>query len=394
MGASADRGAVLIVVAFGLLTLLAFSSVVVDQGMLWVARGQAQNAADAAAHAGAVALAFNSLSNRTDSGPAKQAALSTALTASIWGELPAVTGADVTFPTVPADPDCGAGAAPPCVRVDVFRDTAHGNPLPTYFAGLVGVTAQATRATATAKAAAGNASACVKPWILVDRWQENRAPAASFNRYTGRGGLLPPPRDAYLPPTASSTGTGYSLSDVGTFLTLTRGDPGDPISPFTFFPVSLPINGGTSGGGAGYQAVITGCNGVPVTIGTVLTTVTTSVAAATYQAVTALIAQDPAATWNTAAGRVDDSCARHNPPCAPMSPRLVPLALFSPDTYTSPRSGGASAIAVINLLGFFVTSVNSGGNIGGYITTVRGKQIAGLAVGQQSAFTRDVILVR
>ena len=48
-----ERGAILIHVAVGLIALIAFSALVVDYGVLWVSRHQAQNAADAAAHAAA-----------------------------------------------------------------------------------------------------------------------------------------------------------------------------------------------------------------------------------------------------------------------------------------------------------------------------------------------------
>ena len=51
-----ERGAIIIHVAFALLALLAFSAFVVDMGVMWVSRRQAQNAADAGALAGAVAL--------------------------------------------------------------------------------------------------------------------------------------------------------------------------------------------------------------------------------------------------------------------------------------------------------------------------------------------------
>ena len=51
-----DRGAIIIHVAFALLALIAFSAFVVDMGVMWVSRRQAQNAADAGALAGAVAL--------------------------------------------------------------------------------------------------------------------------------------------------------------------------------------------------------------------------------------------------------------------------------------------------------------------------------------------------
>src|SRR5438046_9635517 len=54
-----ERGAILVQVAFSILALTGFTAFVVDYGVLWVARGQAQNAADAGALAGAIALAFD-----------------------------------------------------------------------------------------------------------------------------------------------------------------------------------------------------------------------------------------------------------------------------------------------------------------------------------------------
>ncbi|HWJ54869.1 MAG TPA: pilus assembly protein TadG-related protein, partial [Vicinamibacterales bacterium] len=47
-----QRGAVLVHVAVAMTGLLAFSALTIDLGSLWVARGQAQNAADAGALAG------------------------------------------------------------------------------------------------------------------------------------------------------------------------------------------------------------------------------------------------------------------------------------------------------------------------------------------------------
>ena len=51
-----EQGAITIHVAIALIALLAFSSFVIDYGVLWVSRRQAQNAADAGALAGAVSL--------------------------------------------------------------------------------------------------------------------------------------------------------------------------------------------------------------------------------------------------------------------------------------------------------------------------------------------------
>src|ERR1043166_1987618 len=58
-----ERGAILVHTAISILMLTAFTAFVVDYGVLWVARGQAQNAADAGALAGATALAFDDVTN-------------------------------------------------------------------------------------------------------------------------------------------------------------------------------------------------------------------------------------------------------------------------------------------------------------------------------------------
>ena len=78
---SSQRGAVLIHVAIALLGLLAFTAFVVDYGVMWVGRGQAQTAADAGALSGAIALAFES---RTDFAAAKEKARAIASANRSW----------------------------------------------------------------------------------------------------------------------------------------------------------------------------------------------------------------------------------------------------------------------------------------------------------------------
>ena len=58
---SDERGAVLVQVAIAILVLTAMATFVVDHGVLWVSRGQAQNAADAGALSGAIARAYDDL---------------------------------------------------------------------------------------------------------------------------------------------------------------------------------------------------------------------------------------------------------------------------------------------------------------------------------------------
>ncbi len=54
-----ERGAVMIQAAVTMVVLLGFAAFVVDYGVLWLSRDQAQHAADAGALAGAVSLAYD-----------------------------------------------------------------------------------------------------------------------------------------------------------------------------------------------------------------------------------------------------------------------------------------------------------------------------------------------
>ena len=149
-----ERGAVLINAVIAILGLLGFSALVTDYGMLWAARRQAQNAADAGAMAAAVSMAYVDMGNQA---LARTAAIDTASANYIWGSQPDITDADVTFPVCPpGSPGAGANA---CVRVDVFRNQrANGKPLPTVFGRLLGISNQGVKATATAEVLFGNAA--------------------------------------------------------------------------------------------------------------------------------------------------------------------------------------------------------------------------------------------
>ena len=154
-----ERGAILVHVAVALLVLAAFATFIFDFGMFWVSRRQAQNSADAAAMAAAIAIAYDNADDSADSF-ARDAAFAVSQTNKVWGEQPVVDPAtDITFPVCP-------DGSSPCVRVDVYRDSAHGNPVPMFFGRIVGMTTQGVRATATAEAMAGNATECLKPWSM------------------------------------------------------------------------------------------------------------------------------------------------------------------------------------------------------------------------------------
>ena len=88
-----ERGMSLVFVCVGFMAMLSATTLAIDVGMFMTARSQAQNAADAGAHAGAVALVFNSFTDRSATGPAKMSAVNSALANQVMGQPVAVTPA-------------------------------------------------------------------------------------------------------------------------------------------------------------------------------------------------------------------------------------------------------------------------------------------------------------
>jgi hypothetical protein len=268
-----ERGAIIIHVAIALLALLAFTSFVVDYGVMWVSRRQAQTAADSGALSGALALLFG--------GDPNQAAEHFAGENVIWGEVNNPDNVDVTLsgPGV-SIPPCAEN--PGCVRVDVYRNTPQrgtldvmrGAALPTYFAQLVGLNTQGVRATATAETASGNLVKCLLPFAVADRWSDttdNMVATYPNDGLSGVEGWSPNDlyedtsaggTDSYTPPSDESSGTGWTVAgDYGRQLILKDGEVGQ-FSAGWANKVDLP----GSTGSAEYRADIKGCNETPVGI--------------------------------------------------------------------------------------------------------------------------------
>ena len=440
-----ERGAVLVYVAIAMVALLAFSALTIDAGVKWVARGQAQNAADAGALAGAVALSFDDPNDLSNTGVAKQTARNYALANAVWGVAPNVDiTTDVTFPP------CPDGSEDLCIKVDVYRNQARQNPLPTFFARIVGVFEQGVVATATAQVNTGTATDCLKPWAVVDRWdevdgveREYPAPDPDFN-YGSTFDKYPRQRndpyedDYYVPPTADSPGTGWTVlpGDIGRQFAIRTDPPGNnAVSSGWYRSLDLPrVDRGNLGGDA-YGENIVSCNGYPVSIAAPDTVCpepsaitshedkvywaargcvrvqTGIIQGQTVSGIEEIFARDPAARWNPSmnggAGGVAGSC------CTP-SPRIVPIAVMDPNAYLSvDPSGSGGVIKVVNIFGFFIEGmgdVNDDGTISfnpddpfnnrnkvvvGRIMTIPGLALNGAGqINQNAAFLKTIQLVR
>jgi hypothetical protein len=331
--------------ALTLLVFLGLSALVVDYGVVWVSRAQAQNAADAGAIAGATAFAYDDTSGSSGAfGFVFENAKKIVDANPVWSEPASL--APLSF-GCPAE----AAADVPCVKVEVFRDVNSGNPLPTFFrpvfGPVLGIQTQDVRATAIAQVAVGNGTKCLKPWAVPDRWSDVVAPGDVFA-----------PGDVYSPPVAgdpSDPGTGLRRTDLPlgtTSLTLATNVAG-PITPDLLLPLVLD-------GGNTYDANVLDCNGLLSTFGQ------------------RIPVDDTGAPTLASAEELTThaSCA---PGCVPLSPRLVALALFDPDDYQIMRATGwpmcpvpgEPCVKVVNIVGFFIESV-SGSQITGHVTKYPG----------------------
>jgi Flp pilus assembly protein TadG len=359
-----ESGMALVYMAIGFMTFMAASTLAIDVGMFMTARSQAQNAADAGALAGAVALVKNSWTDRTATGPAVQVAISTAKKNVVIGGSPSVLSSDVTFPNDPT-------GNPTRVQVKVYRTTTRNTALPTLIGPLFGVPFVDIAAAATAEVSPANAMTCVKPFMIPDKWQENMddkgkntgtwSPSSEFNLTDSKGVPLAKP-DVYYG-ADDSRYTGYTVEkDRGTGLTLRAGTGAQP-NPSFYYSWKMP--GDT--GGDFYRENIANCNTAIITWGDLITQEPGAMSGPTIQGIDALIAKDPGAQWDPSCKCVINSLFGGS-----TSPRIFPIPLFDPTYYATGKLNGRDAdFRVANFLGFFADST-AGNSIHGYITDVVG----------------------
>jgi Flp pilus assembly protein TadG len=354
-----ERGMSFVFVGLGFMAFLVATTLAIDVGMFMTARSQAQNSADAGALAGAVALVFDSYTDRTAGGPAVRSAIAAASANDVMHADVSVTPADVTFPTDPS-------GEPNRVHVNVYRTSARGNQVPTLMGAIFGVTSVNIDASATAEAAPADAATCVKPWAVPDKWIEIQTPVwdpnDTFDLYNNHHVPLGNP-DVYRPITAGDAYTGYrpdpAASDYGTQVMLKAGSPSQAIDPSHFYPIALL----PSTGADWYRENIPGCWPGVMQVGDALPVEPGNMTGPTVQGTQDLIAKDPNAYWDTARRRVVSS---FNP-----SPRIVVLPVFDPVVYEESRQHGRQDIQVANLVGFFIEDA-SGNTVTGRLVPATG----------------------
>ncbi|HYN07991.1 MAG TPA: Tad domain-containing protein [Vicinamibacterales bacterium] len=406
-----DRGAILIHAALGVLALAAFLTFVADYGLMWTARRQAQNSADAGAIAGATGLGYDDPTDYSDTGLAKQNAYLATQTNLVWGRVPYVDiSTNVTFPLVPtADCDPDGDGLSQCVRVEVFRTAESANPLPMLFGHILGISSQDTRASAMAVVAAANQSKCLKPWGVADKWAEADGswdPTDTFDpasgddyRYQGEQGPQDPGTGFKAPP-----GT---PNDFGQELILKVGNPQDTINPGWFQALDLssaPDSTCTNSGAACYRDAIFSCAGGTWKIGDMVPIETGDMVGPTDQAVyrspgANLVDLDPTADWDPVNKQIINSCANPSNYTCPQpgyreSPRIVAIPVFDLELYLATGGPGQGTVKIVNILGFFVDRADRG-EVTGYLINKKGTYTpGGSSIAGPASFLKQVLLIR
>lgn len=350
---SPEKGSILVWTIVMLAVLIAFTALATDIPYLYVARQQAQTAADAGAIAGAYGLLVNQ---------AKTDAKALAKKTQIIGQF--LTDPQIDAFTCNSNGgtigECAADSAnPDQVTCVTHRDVAHSNPMPLFLMPVLsifglgpatadhsGSDAANVGAAATARRVNACSSDCFKPWSVTDKWVD-----------TNGNGKFDNGVDLYDPVT-----TGYQYPrDNGLQVTLKIGKPGDNIVPSFYNAVDFPpLNRGTpQTGGNTYQDNISTCGPDSfVAVGDQLQTEPGSMQGPTAQGVQDLIATDPTAYWDT-------GCNCANSPKGINSARLIRIGFFDP---RDPPSSGRQSVTVIKVGGFFVESVVSSGPNKGNVT--------------------------
>ncbi len=325
-----ERGATLGVVAVFMAGTLGTMALAIDLGMLTHARLQAQNAADAAALAGASAY-LDIIPAAAATSEAERRALEIALGNNIRGVT--IDSAEVTVQPVPAEFK---------VYVHVRRDD-----IPTWFARLLGFATSDVSADATAQLSPASSGRCLRPFAVPDMWNDANEDTDGNRIWdsTERWTYNPADGDFYRKwqdnPTAVPTPTGYGsewrnpapdsyTNDFGRPFRMRAQDlRGAPTDAF-FYPLRLRGSGRVD-----FKRNILECVTTEVHLHDDIPLETDDVGVSATEGLMLRYMDDPSAYWNASTNTIEGSAFTD-----PLqSPRVVFFALFDPNQISTVRAG-------------------------------------------------------
>jgi len=260
-----EEGFVLVVVAVLLVVLIAFVALGVDVGVLYSARTSAQEAADAAALAGA--FTFISNSNAPQPATATTHATQVAVNNSIFGQPIAAGQVNVTV-----------DIANKRVTVDI------ANTQNTYFARVFGTLTADIGVHAVAEASTEAVQGIVKPWFVPNSvFASPKADCTACNA----------PQQLLITTTEPHVMTDWAKTKVGQSFTVKPQSPNGAIAPGQFYAIDLP----DSQGGNDYRTNIATNSNATVRCAQNYSVLTGNKVGPTKQGVDDLLGKPPTDTW-------------------------------------------------------------------------------------------------
>ncbi len=383
-GRAGERGAVIVHVAVAMFGLLAFSALTIDLGTLWVARGEAQNVADAAALSGAVSMLGVDMSTEDGRAAVREAAEVVATQHRIWGEpvdlarsVQVTAGAGVC-PGVPED----------CVNVVIRRGPDVGAPLPVFFSRLFGMPANRVAAYASARASAGNATGCPAPLAVPDHWVDQMTNPIDLDADHGpTNPVFDLGIDQYVRPGPSDAGTSYTRPSIGTTFQWRRFRAqivAEMLGRLEF--VALDLSPDLSESVDVFRNGISACSGVQLSVGDRVPTFPIP-GDDVRLPLADLYARDAAAEWS-GTQIVNSNFA--------VTPRLLTVAVFDPEDYAQQRLSGVQYpdVTIRNFIGIFVLAQSEHPLPGVLVPSAGSFDGTAETLDARAAFLRSIGLVR
>lgn len=324
----------MIMVAVSIVSIFAFAVLAIDMSLIQLAKNQLQNAADAAALAGAIEFGVSNGDQAAATTEAiRIAGLNTAIQTTQQSVV--ISADDISFPAASQ------------VRVSTHRTEVTNDPVRIYFMRVLSDTASNLgnmRASATAAITPVGSTSCLKPWIFPDRWNDVN------------GDSLWQPGEYYDP-----NATGYRVpDDVGTVVTLKYESGGSTPKMGWYQPIRFgPVNhGGPDCNGADcYRTFISQCEPYAVGIGDTMEFEMGNMVGPTRQGWSELCSQDPSARFDPTTGSIVNSAF-------PVSPRLIKVAMYDPTVgvITGGATGAQRYSVVTKIAYLFIEAPPAGGS--------------------------------
>lgn len=357
-----ERGSILALVVLLLIVFLGLCALAIDLGILMVARGEAQRAADAAAHAGAAYLFRNDDATEDE---IKNAAIQAGEQNLVRGGLVSITGTDVE---VLWDEEK--------VRARVYRTEDRENPVGTLFARVLGIGQVGVSASAAAELWPADAAQCVWPFAVPDKWctEESLADGTCpFGAYSDALDGTETWEDgdwytSWQEADANGYWTGYADDDYGKLMLIKPQSPSGSLQPGWYFPFDV------GSGAASYRDAISGCTSgdLEFRIGGTLETENGNMVGPTEQGFNDLLTEYPDAWWNPTL-KCDDA---GNPACGGtdgnpehIDARTRPIVLFDPEF---PPEMGKNPFEIGGFASAFFDDFDSDGNVQVYFVELTG----------------------